>query len=91
VRLALGAHPRRVLGMVMRQGMAVAVVGAIAGCALAALAARLLSGVIYGVGAADPFAWGAAFLALFTAAALANYIPARRAMRVDPVTALRTE
>jgi predicted permease len=91
VRVALGAHPVQVLGMVMRQGLAVLSVGAVIGAALAALAARLLGRVIYGVGAADPVAWGAAFAILFVAAALANYIPARRAMQLDPVTALRTE
>jgi predicted permease len=91
VRVALGAHPRQVLGMVMRQGLTVAAVGALGGAVLAAVAARLMSGVVYGVGAADPVTWGAAFSTLFAAAALANYIPARRAMRVDPVTALRTE
>jgi predicted permease len=91
IRVALGAHPSQVLGMIMRQGLALAAVGAVIGAALAALAARLLSGVIYGVGAGDPVAWGAAFAALLLAAALANYIPARRAMRVDPVTALRSE
>jgi putative ABC transport system permease protein len=80
-----------VLGMVMRQGLTVAAVGALGGAVLAAVAARLMSGVVYGVGAADPVTWGAAFSTLFAAAALANYIPARRAMRVDPVTALRTE
>jgi predicted permease len=91
IRVALGAHPSQVLGMVMRQGLTVAVIGGVLGAALAAFAARLLSGVIYGVGAADPVAWSAAFAALLVAAALANYIPARRAMRVDPVTALRVE
>jgi predicted lysophospholipase L1 biosynthesis ABC-type transport system permease subunit len=91
IRVALGAHPSQVLGMIMRQGLALAAVGGAIGAALAALAARLLRGVIYGVGAADPLAWGAAFAALLLAAALANYIPARRAMRVDPVTALRVE
>jgi putative ABC transport system permease protein len=90
IRVALGAHPSQVLGMVMRQGLALAAVGAVIGAALAALAARLLSGVMYGVGAADPAAWGAAVAALLLAAALANYIPARRAMPVDPVTALRS-
>lgn len=91
IRVALGAHRSQVLAMVMRQGLAVAAVGGVIGAVLAAFAARLLSGVIYGVGAADPIAWGAAFAALLGAATLANYIPARRAMRVDPVTALRTE
>jgi ABC-type antimicrobial peptide transport system permease subunit len=91
IRVALGAYPAQVLGMIMRQGLALAAVGAAAGALLAYGVARLLSGVIYGVGAADPIAWGSAFAALFAAAALANYIPARRAMKVNPVTALRVE
>jgi predicted permease len=91
IRVALGAHPAQVLAMIMRQGLVLAGVGGAVGAVLAAGAARLLSGVIYGVGAGDPAAWGAAFLALFLAAALANYIPARRAMRLDPVTALRID
>jgi predicted permease len=91
IRVAIGAQPSQVLSMVMRQGLAIALVGAVAGALLAAVAARVLSGVIYGVGAADPIAWGAAFGALLLAAAFANYIPARRAMKVDPVAALRTE
>ena len=91
IRVAIGAEPAQVLSMVMRQGLTLALVGAAVGAVLAALAARLLSGVIYGIGAADPIAWSAAFGALVAAAALANYIPARRAMRIDPVTALRVE
>jgi predicted permease len=91
IRVALGAYPAQVLGMIMRQGLALAAVGAAVGALLAYGVARLLSGVIYGVGAADPIAWGSAFAALFAAAALANYIPARRAMKVNPVTALRVE
>jgi predicted permease len=91
IRVALGATRAQVLGMVMRQGLTVAVIGVASGAVIAAFVARLLSGVIYGVGAADPIAWGGAVAALVAAAALANYIPARRAMRVDPVTALRVE
>jgi putative ABC transport system permease protein len=91
IRVALGASRAQVLAMVMRQGLTVALVGALAGALLAAIVARALSGVIYGIGVADPIAWGGAIGALLFAAALANYIPARRAMRVDPVTALRVE
>jgi predicted permease len=91
IRVAIGAQPAQVLSMVMRQGLMLALAGAAIGAVLAALAARLLSGVIYGIGTADPIAWSAAFGALLLSAALANYIPARRAMRVDPVTALRVD
>ena len=91
IRVAVGAAPGNVLRLVMRQGVTLAVVGAGLGALLAAGAARFLSGALYGVGAADPIAWGSAFAALFVAVLLANYIPARRAMRVDPVTALRIE
>ncbi len=77
--------------MVMKQGLTLAAIAAGIGLVLAAIAARFLSGVIFGIGAADPVAWGAAFVALLLAATLANYIPARRAMSVDPVTALRVD
>jgi predicted permease len=91
IRVALGADRRAMLGLVMRQGLTLAAYGAVAGGLLAAVAARLLAGVMYGVGAADPIAWGGAFGALVLAAALANYLPARRATRVNPITALRVE
>ena len=91
VRMAVGADRRRVLGLIMRQGLLLLVVGAVAGLALAAAAAQVLSGVLYGVGAFDPLAWTMALGVLAAAAALANFVPALRAMRVNPVTALRTE
>ena len=61
------------------------------GVGLAVVLASVLSGVLYGVGAFDPVAWGAALAVLFGAALAANLMPARRAMRVNPITALRTE
>lgn len=91
VRVAIGAASRDVLGLVLRQGLALATVGTAVGLVLAALVARLLSGVLYQVGTYDPLAWLAAVVVLLTAALMANLVPARRAMRVDPVTALRTE
>jgi predicted permease len=91
IRIAIGATRSQVLSMVMRQGLTLALVGVAIGALLAAFAARLLSGVIYGIGAADAVAWIAAFGALFVASALANYLPARRATRIDPVTALRVD
>jgi ABC-type antimicrobial peptide transport system permease subunit len=91
VRMAIGANPRDVLAMVMRQGFSIVLIGLIAGSLLAAGAASALRGVLYGITPFDPIAWGLAMTAMIAAAGFANLIPARRAMRVDPMTALRTE
>ena len=91
VRMALGADRRRVLGLVLRQGFSLVAVGLVLGGILAAVGLRGLSGVLYGVGLADPLAWGAAAFSLALAAAAANAIPAHRATRVNPSVALRTE
>jgi predicted permease len=91
VRMAVGASEATVLGLVLRQGLTLAVVGALVGGVLAAFAARLMSGALFGVDVFDPLAWSVAMAALLGSAAMANLIPARRAMRVNPVTALRTE
>ena len=93
--MALGARPGTVVGLVMRQGLLVAVAGLTVGCALtglvAVMAARMLAGVLYRVSVADPFSWAAAALVLLCVSALANLIPAWRASRVDPSEALRIE
>jgi ABC-type antimicrobial peptide transport system permease subunit len=91
IRMALGAQPSGVLGMIMRHGLGVAAAGVAAGSVLAWLAARGVAASLYGVGAADPAAWAGAIAVLLSAAALANYIPARRASRVDPSVALRLQ
>ena len=91
VRMAIGANPRDVLAMVMRQGFAIVAIGLVAGSLLAAGAASALRGLLYGITPFDPLAWGLAIAAMIFAAAFANFVPARRAMRVDPMTALRTE
>ena len=91
IRMALGAARSTVLTLVMRQGLTVARAGLLAGCVLAFVAARALSGVLYGVSAADPIAWGGAAGVLLTIAAAANLVPARRAARVEPTVALRAE
>jgi predicted permease len=91
VRMALGAQPAGVLSMVMRQGLAIVAIGLVGGGVLAAGAATALRGLLYGITPFDPIAWGLAIAAMLIAATIANYVPARRAMRVDPVTALRTD
>jgi predicted permease len=91
VRVAVGASTRDVLGLVLRQGLTLALIGASAGAALAAVLARILSGLLYEVGSFDPVAWAAALMVLIVAVLIANLVPARRALHVDPVAALRTE
>jgi predicted permease len=91
IRMALGARPAGVLAMVMRQGFTIVAVGLIVGVLLAAGAASALRGLLYGITPFDAVAWGLAIAAMVAAAALANFLPARRAMRVDPITALRIE
>ena len=91
LRLALGAAPAEVVGAVVREGMRLTGVGVGLGLALALVGGRLLRGMLYGVSATDPRTFVAVGVAVFAAAALATWIPARRAARVDPLTALRSE
>jgi putative ABC transport system permease protein len=91
IRIAIGARPRAVLASVMRQGLTLAVLGLLAGFALAVVVAQVLAGLLYGISPIDPVAWSVATLVLLGVAALANIMPAYRAMQVDPSSALRAE
>ena len=89
LRMALGATPGSVLGMVIREGMSLVLAGVLIGFAAAALVGRLLSRMLFGVTASDPLSIGGAALVLSAIALLACYLPARGATRVDPLEALR--
>ncbi len=91
IRIALGAPPSAVRRMVLREGMALAAIGLGVGLGLSALASRALATWLYGVSPYDPVAFLAGPAVLAAVAAAASLIPARRATRVDPVTALRAE
>ena len=91
VRIALGAAPSAVARMITRQGLVLTGVGIGGGLVLFALVARFLKSFLFGVDTADPVTLGAAALALIGISALASWIPARRASRVDPAGALRAE
>ena len=91
VRLALGAQPRDVTNAIIREGTRLAAVGAIAGVIAAAGAARLLAAQLYGISSHDPVSYAAAVAAIGTAAVVASWLPARRALRFTPLDALRAE
>ena len=91
VRVALGASRRDVLRMVLGQGLKITLIGVGIGVVAALGFTRLITTLIYGVGASDPLTFGAVAILLSGVALFACYIPARRAMRVDPIVALRYE
>jgi putative ABC transport system permease protein len=91
IRIALGAQPAGLLGMFVRHGLLLAGVGAALGLAAAAGLTRLMSSLLFGVQALDPLTYAAVSALLIAAAGLASYLPARRAMAIDPVDALRAE
>jgi putative ABC transport system permease protein len=91
VRIALGAQRKSILGMVLRKGLKLAVVGALMGLVAALIVSHLMTGLLYGVSPSDPLTFLGLTIVLTTVALAACYIPARRAMRVDPIIALRYE
>jgi ABC-type antimicrobial peptide transport system permease subunit len=91
VRLALGAGRSDILQMVLRQGLRLAVAGAAAGSIAALVVSHSMAGLLYGVRPTDPLTFAAVALLLIGVGALACYLPARRAIRVDPMSALRCE
>jgi putative ABC transport system permease protein len=91
VRMALGARPGDVIRLILKQGLAMTLIGVAAGILGAIAAARVMSGLLYGVTATDPATFVAISLLLAIVATLACYLPARRAARVEPIAALRCE
>ncbi|HEU4994916.1 MAG TPA: ADOP family duplicated permease [Gemmatimonadaceae bacterium] len=89
IRLAVGAAPQSVVRLLMRDGVMLVGAGAILGLALAALMARGLEAILYGVHSTDPLAFVAAPLVLVSVGVVAAFLPARRASRVDPASTLR--
>jgi putative ABC transport system permease protein len=91
VRVALGASRQDVLRLVLGEGMRITLIGVAIGIAAAFGLTRLITTLIFGVGASDPLTFAAVAILLSGVALFACYIPARRAMRVDPMVALRYE
>ncbi|MGB6484978.1 MAG: ABC transporter permease [Candidatus Acidiferrales bacterium] len=91
IRMALGAEPRDVFSLVLRQGAFLAGLGLVIGLAASFVLTRALSSQLFGITATDPLTFAAVAILLLAVALLACYIPARRAMRTDPMVALRYE
>lgn len=91
IRMALGAGKREVLGLVIGNGVRLALIGIVLGLAGAFAMTRLLAKMLFGVKATDPLSFAVIALTLLTVAFVATYLPARRAARIDPIVALRYE
>jgi putative ABC transport system permease protein len=91
LRTAIGANPGDICRLIMRQGVQLGLAGVVLGVTLAATLARVMNSLLYEVAALDPLTFGVVSLLLTAVALLASYIPARRAMKVDPMVALRQE
>jgi len=91
VRMAIGAREENVLSLILRQGMMVAMAGIAAGVVCALLFSRVVESIVFGIQVRDPLTFLGAAAVLSVAAAIACYIPARRASRLDPIVALRED
>jgi predicted permease len=89
IRLALGAERRNILQIVLRQGLGLALGGAAVGLVGALIVSNLMRGLLYGMSPTDPLTFGGVAILLLLVALFASFIPARRAVRVDPIVALR--
>ena len=91
IRMALGAQRNTVQWMILREGIAMVVAGLAVGFLLALVTGKIVSSILFDVSSTDPFAFTIAPAVLMTAALLATWLPARRATKISPMTALRTE
>ncbi|HEX2456602.1 MAG TPA: ABC transporter permease [Vicinamibacterales bacterium] len=91
IRVALGAQPRQMMHRAIRDGMVLALVGVAIGVVVALASARVLSAFLFGVDPTDPMTFAAVSIVLLAVALLASYVPSRRALKVDPIVALRSE
>jgi putative ABC transport system permease protein len=91
IRIALGARPRRIFGLVVEQGLKFAGAGIAGGLAASLIVTRYMSSLLVGVTATDPLTFAGVSILLAAVAALACYVPARRATRIHPTVALRYE
>ena len=91
IRVALGAQSGEVLGLMLRQGMILAGIGLLVGLPVSFIVGKLISGFLLGAGAADPLVFVGAAASLVLVTLVASYVPARRASRVDPMVALRSQ
>jgi putative ABC transport system permease protein len=91
IRMALGAQRSQVIGMVLRRGLALTAIGIAVGVALAAAVTRYIEGLLFGVTPVDPATFLGVSVIFVAVAGLASYMPARRASKIDPMSALRAE
>jgi putative ABC transport system permease protein len=91
IRMALGARPTDVVGMVIEQGAKIAIAGVLAGLGASLCLTRLMAKLLFSVSSVDPMTFATVVTAILLTALLASYIPARRALSVDPMSTLRSE
>ncbi len=91
IRLAIGAHTRGVLAMILREAATVAAAGVVLGCAVAAIGGRWLQSMLFGTAPTDPLVLGLAAIVMLVVAGIATFVPARTASRTDPSSLLRAE